>query len=177
MELVNALALIRLAMQPSQIGEYGNRGRLRKVSVSAGALHPVEVLVLAGPSVSEPILYCDADDVFCTVPLIAPDAALVELEALTNLVPQANGHCLLFIANKRHVDQAYEGAASLLWRDAGAVLQTLSLLAAASGNVFVPLGITGSKILKTISTPHAEYIAVGTALIGKAPVQTGVVAI
>jgi hypothetical protein len=166
-DLHEVLSLIQFALSSRQIGTGVQNGRIRKVPISAGALHPVEVLVVSGPMVSEPILYCDSDDTFGTVPFHSPELAKIELQALLEIVPQAVGHCLLLVANQRHVKQAYEQSSSLLWRDAGALLQTISLLATAMNCAFIPLGSTGSAVLNMMNTPHNDYVAVGTGIIGK----------
>lgn len=170
MDLRDTLSFVQMAMRPCQTGTGPNSGRLRKFSVSAGALHPIEVLVVAGPDVSEPIIYLDACNSFGTVPFRSAELFEKELDDLLKIVP-ASGHHLLFVANQRHVAQAYERPISLLWRDAGAVLQTFSILAAASDCSFIPLGTTGAAILDSLSAPHTDYLAVGTALIGKAPTR------
>jgi hypothetical protein len=167
LELEDVLGLIRLVMKPMQIGKGGNFGRTRKVTVSAGALHPIEALVVSGLSVVEPIIYNDAFDAFCTVSFCGMEDASTEIAAINSLIPGASGHLILFVANKRHVDQAYNDVASLLWRDAGAVLQTFALVASSFGYGFVPLGVSGSAVLSGLEAPHSDYIAVGTALIGR----------
>lgn len=169
MDLHDVLSLIQFAVNSRQIGEGDNLGRLRKIPISAGAMHPVEVLVVAGPGVSEPILYCDSYNTFGTVQFHSPELAKIELQALAEIVPQAAGHFLLFVANLRHIAQAYEQPRSLLWRDAGALLQTLSLIATALDCAFVPFGSTGSSLLDALIAPHEDYVAVGTGIIGKVP--------
>lgn len=169
--LNDVLSLLQFAMQTREFGEGENAGRLRKMTVSAGALHPIEVLVVSGPETSEPIIYSDAHDAFGTVQFSSPDSALGQIEQLMAIAPKANGHLLLLVANLRHVSEAYEQPLSLLWRDGGAVLQTLSLLSAALGYAFVPLGPTGSSLLETITKPHNDYVAVGSGIIGKARIQ------
>jgi hypothetical protein len=169
MDLHDVLSLIQFLLDSRQVGAGQNLGRLRKISISAGAIHPVEVVVVAGPGVSEPILYCDSHNTFGTVQFRSPELAKIELQALSEIVPQAVGHSLLFVANQRHVAQAYKQPLSLLWRDAGALLQTFSLLAAALDCAFVPLGSTGSAVLDALIAPHEDYVAVGTGIIGKVP--------
>lgn len=171
MDLPDVLALIQLVVRSRQIGEGDNRGRLRKIALSAGALHPIEVLVIAGQGVSDPILYCDASDTFGTVCFCSPDGAKAELQTLAEIVPLAKGHLLLFVANRRHIDQAYDQPVSLLWRDGGALLQTFSLVSSALGLSFIPLGSTGRAVLSALEAPHADYVAVGTAVIGKGPTR------
>ncbi len=169
--LNDVLSLLQFAMQTREFGEGDNAGRLRKVSVSAGALHSIEVLVVSGPEVSEPIIYSDKYDTFGTVQFRSPDCAIDQIDQLMAIAPQAKGHLILLVANLRHVSQAYEQPISLLWRDSGAVLQTFSLLSTALGYAFVPLGPTGGSLLETVTKPHDDYVAVGAGIIGKAPIQ------
>lgn len=169
--LNDVLSLLQFAMQTREFGEGDNAGRLRKVTVSAGALHPIEVLVVSGPDVSEPIIYSDEYDTFGTVQFRSPDCAINQIDQLMAIAPQAKGHLILLVANLRHVSQAYEEPISLLWRDGGAVLQTFSLISAALGYAFVPLGPTGRSLLEAVTKPHDDYVAVGAGIIGKAPIQ------
>ena len=153
MGLKDVLSIIQFTMKSVQRGVGENRGRLRKTSISAGAMHPLEVLVVGGPEVSDPIVYCDATNNFGTVPLRSITKAKNELGTLADFLPQARGHLLLFVANQRHIEQAYSESRTLIWRDAGAVMQTLSLTAAALNRAFVPLGSSGGALLDAIVTP------------------------
>jgi hypothetical protein len=162
------LSVVQFVLRACQIGVGPNAGRLRKATISAGALHPVEALVVSGPDVSDPIVYLDEQDIFGTVSFRDADLAQEALRELKGIVSEARGHFVLLVANLAHAQQAYENPHSLLWRDAGAVLQTFSLSASAAGMLFIPLGLSGRRILDAISSPHEGYLAVGTGIIGKA---------
>jgi hypothetical protein len=166
MALSDLMTLVRFVAARREIGIAENSGRSRKITVSAGALHPIDVLIVAGPGVSEPIVYSDADDLFGSVPLINDHDFSSEIEKLENMLPHAKGHLLLFTGDLDMVDRAYENPASLLWRDAGAVLQSLAFAATALDLAFVPLGSLGTGVLRNLRCPSAAFLAVATAFIG-----------
>lgn len=167
LDLDETFALVRKVMQVRQFGIEVNSGRGRKVSLSAGALQSIEVLIVSGPGVELPILYCDAQDMFGTIEVENAKRSNEALTALRAVLPEASGHLLLLVANVRHAEQTYENPVTLLWRDAGAVLQSFSLFAAAYDCGFVPLGPTGADLLSSLNRPHSNYLAVGTAIIGR----------
>lgn len=167
LDLDETFALVREVMQVRQLGIERNSGRARKVSLSAGALQSIEVLIVSGPGVELPILYCDTHDVFGTIEVENAERFNEALTPLRAVLPDASGHFLLLVANVRHAEQSYENPITLLWRDAGAVLQSFSLFAAAYGCGFAPLGPTGADLLSRLKQPHSNYLAVGTAIIGR----------
>ncbi len=172
-KLEEILSLVRFVMLTRHFGEGKNLGRMRKVAISAGALHPVEVMVVAGPELTEPIVYLDSHDAFGTMTFRSQRQAQANVHKVMEMVPEAHGHTLLFVANQRHIAQAYENPESLIWRDAGAVMQTFAFVASARGLSFVPLGITGRSVLQNLPAPHADYVAAGMAIIGRAAAPTG----
>ncbi|NGX94306.1 MAG: hypothetical protein G4V63_03415 [Candidatus Afipia apatlaquensis] len=168
LELDSTMAIIRMIALSREIGVGSNKGRHRKLTISAGALHPVEVLIVSGPAIVEPIIYSDTDDIFGTVTISQLPRFNAEIEGLRTFLPNSSGHFLMFVGNARHVERSYNDPLSLLWRDAGAMMQMFALYASAYGFAFVPLGSTGSGILESIDSPHEDYLALGTALMGRA---------
>lgn len=168
LELDDTMAIVRAIALSRAIGVGPNKGRLRKLTISAGALHPVEVLIVSGAAVVEPIIYSDTDDIFGTVAVAQLTRFNAEIEALRTFLPNSSGHLLMYVGNVRHVERSYDNPSSLLWRDAGAMMQMFALYASAYGFAFAPLGSTGSGILESIDAPHEDYLALGTALIGRA---------
>ena len=53
------LGFVRHVFRTREVGQGEDFGLARKPSISAGALHPIDVLVVAGPEVQEPILFSD----------------------------------------------------------------------------------------------------------------------
>ena len=167
LNLNDTLSIVRTIALPQQLGVGENEGRARKAMISAGALHPIEILIVAGPEVQEPIIYNDSADLFGTVAISEEASFHNEVKKLESFLPDSEGHILLFVGNSAHVEQRYNNFSSLLWRDGGAILQTFAVYACAHDFGFVPLGSTGNELLNCVVAPHQHFVAVGTALIGK----------
>ncbi|MBU6464010.1 MAG: hypothetical protein KGL35_11545 [Bradyrhizobium sp.] len=168
MALSDLMMLVRFVVARREIGIAENSGRSRKIPVSAGALHPIDVLIVAGPGISGPIVYSDVDDSFGSIPLINAHDFSFETEKLESMLPHAKGHLLLFTGDLDMVDRAYENPESLLWRDAGAMLQCFAFAATALDLAFVPLGSLGASVLRNLRCPSSTFSAVATAFIGVA---------
>jgi hypothetical protein len=140
---------------------------MRKAAISAGALHPVDALLISGPNVDGPIVYDDESDSFLTLS-VEDDLGLgAWIASASNVVPSARGHLLLLVGDASLVSSIYENAHSLLWRDGGAALQTLSMTAMSRGLAFCPLGLLGDDALRAIAGDRRNAIAIGTAIIGR----------
>jgi len=83
------------------------------------------------------------------------------------ILPAAHGTALAFLADTLAVAAAYDNGESLLWRDAGAMLQNLALAATAFRLAFCPLGILGSEVAQGLAVPRSRMIAVGAAMVGR----------
>ncbi|RKP46980.1 hypothetical protein D7S89_16685 [Trinickia fusca] len=85
------------------------------------------------------------------------------------ILPSASGAFLTLVADMARPMSAYAHGETLVWRDAGATLQTLALVAELFGLGFCPLGLLGNEVVSAL--PSAEQLlAVGAAAIGL-PVQ------
>ncbi|MFN4185730.1 MAG: hypothetical protein ACK4M6_13180 [Hyphomonas sp.] len=142
-------------------------GRARKAFLSAGALHPIDVIILAGPEVDEPILFDDRRSKFGTLPILDVIGFNEAVSAANAVQSTARGHLLLFAGDSRLVAANYHESQSLLWRDAGAALQACAIGAQAYGYAFCPLGTTGREALRALGPPHREYIALALAVLGR----------
>ena len=163
------LGFVRHVFHTREVGRLENFGLARKPPISAGALHPIDVLVVAGPEVQEPILFADRNGKCLTLPVKCPHILANAVADCREILPTARGHLLLFTGDKRRVAAKYRPAESLLWRDAGAALQTCAMAAFAYGFAFCPLGDTGRAILDQLNPPHEEYVALALGVFG----QTG----
>ena len=148
-------------------GQGENLGLARKPPISAGALHPIEVLVVAGPQVQEPILLSERNNKWLTLPVKCPDTLANAVADCREILPTARGHLLLFAGDRRRVADKYWPAESLLWRDAGAALQACAMAACAYEFAFCPLGDTGRAILEQLYPPHDEFVAAGLGVFGQ----------
>ena len=161
------LGFVRHVFRTREVGRDENFGLARKPSISAGALHPIDVLVVSGPEVQEPILFSDRKSTYLTLSLKCPDALAKTVADCREILPTARGHLLLFAGDRRRVAEKYRPAESLLWRDAGAALQTCAMAAFAYGFAFCPLGDTGRAILDQLDPPHEEFVALALGVFGQ----------
>lgn len=162
---VQAIAeVVRFALRADFIGTDRSHGRKLKAVVSAGALHPVKCLIVdqAGASIA----YDDVNDIFISVGIRDPEPMKAFLELCRNVLPTARGHWLAFLADTADLSEMYSHFPSLLWRDAGAVVQMIALAAEAHALAFCPLGILGHQAAAATLPDTGRYIAVGVAAIG-----------
>jgi nitroreductase len=85
------------------------------------------------------------------------------------LLPDAQSSILVFVADLPRANAIYQRPGSLIWRDAGALLQTISLAATAYRLGSCPLGLLGTEIVDALALPPERALAVGCAVIGRVP--------
>jgi hypothetical protein len=161
-EIVNALGF---ATRPRFHKEDDLFGRTRRLTVSAGALHSISILIIPGRDDLRLYRYDSTEN------------CLDKLNAKTDLIegwfirageilPEANGTAIFLVSDTAIPDAVYERCNSLVWRDAGALLQTLALVSTAYSLTFCPLGLLGSEVVEAVAG-SPRLVAVGSALIGK----------
>ncbi len=160
-------AFIEHVFSPRQMGNGRLAGLKRKTMISAGALHPIDVLIVDGPGVDEPILFSDRHKKFLTIPILDENGLQAAIAEAKTILPNASGHLILFAGDKRRVSSAYKSPQSLLWRDGGAAAQACSMTAFATDYGFCPMGYSGSAVLSAIGPPHRDFIALGLGLFGR----------
>lgn len=160
-------AFIKHVFATRQLGQGVMRDRKRKTTISAGALHPIDIIIVDGPDVTEPILYCDRKGKFLTLPVLNPVGFASAVAETLEVQTLASGHLILFAGNLRRLSHFYSEPKSLLWRDSGAAAQACSVAAHAYGFRYCPLGINGHDILAAIGPPHDQFLAVGTSIFGQ----------
>lgn len=165
--LENVLGFVQRVFEPHYTGRGTFSGRKRKLIVSAGALHPIDIIIASGASVGDPILFCDKSQKFLTLVVSNQCELAIAVEEVQKIVPTAIGHMLLFVGDLRRVASAYDSPESLLWRDGGAAIQACSMAAGAYGLTCCPLGHTGQSILNSVRVPHSDIVAIGLVIIGK----------
>jgi len=162
-----AQAFVAYVFAPRLMGKGHLTGLTRKTMVSAGALHPIDVLIVDGPDVAEPILFSDRHKKFLTVPILDESGFKAAIEDAASTLPNANGHLILFAGDTRRVSKVYKSPQTLLWRDGGAATQACSMAAFATDYGFCPMGSSGAAILSAIGPPHRDFIALGLGLFGR----------
>jgi hypothetical protein len=143
-----------------------NIGRRRTPSPSAGALHPIHVL-LTDPRGAPRVFQVDGDSGCVRQLGVFRPGSLDQLHTQRRqIAPEADGQLLVFAADALRSDALYENAESLFWRDAGALLQSIFLSAEAHGLGFLPLGILGRPLLDAIGLDD-RLLPCGAAVIGR----------
>lgn len=143
-------------------------GRSLRPSPSAGAVHPVEVLLIYGLRVFR---YMPMTHELDLLRVSGPEGLRAFVRECGRLLPDASqGTAIVLAGDLQRVAALYEHPESLLWRDAGALLQTLALVVAAYGHAFCPLGIVGRSVLEAIGLEHS-LTAAGVGLIGSDAVR------
>ena len=136
-------------------------------SLSAGALHPLSVLLL--PANGETLLQRYNSTNHQIETLAARTSRLAKVSAnARRYLPNADGTVLVFVADRAGPEAVYENSESLIWRDAGALLQTLAITATAYNLAFCPLGYLGLDAIQALG-PTDKLLAVGSAVVGEIP--------
>ena len=160
-EVVNAIAF---GVRPRETIETDAVGRSLRPSPSAGAIHPVDVLLVQGPSRVFRYAPLEHQLQVLNVPRIGHLNAFIE--DCRQILPEASGTAIVLVGEMSRVAAVYRRPESLLWRDAGALLQTLALVATAYRLAFCPLGILGTPVVRAIGLSE-QISGVGVALIGR----------
>lgn len=130
---------------------------------SAGALHPVHVLLQAGPGCAWQ-RYCAGRDALVSISGLHADEPR---HALASYVNPSSSAILLFAADVGATFSKYRDGGSLVWRDAGVLQGYLTFLAAALGLDVVLLGATGEPWVRRF-VRSGMVVGVGSALVGRA---------
>ncbi|MGG5819343.1 nitroreductase family protein [Falsiroseomonas sp. HW251] len=142
-------------------------GRTRRVPPSAGALHPVEVVVVAGGRRTPVLLR--VDPLSARVQVLSerrPGPAARLLTRLPQLLPRARGTALVLLADRARTAAFYHRPDSLLWRDAGALLASLQLAAGSLGLVACPTGLLGQEVADGLFPGSDRVVAAGSLVVG-----------
>jgi len=156
--------VLRLALVPRFWKDGDPLRRSRRPALSAGALHPISVLLFAGVGVYR----VNADESLLEELHVPPKLHASWVSKCKQLLPAADGAFIVLIADMARPTAAYEHVESLVWRDAGALLQTLALAAELYGLGFCPLGILGNEVVDGLPRAN-QLLAVGAAVIGLSP--------
>lgn len=135
--------------------------RSRRPTLSAGALHPISVLLFNDSAVFR----VNADSCMLEKLIFATEARDAWISKCQRVLPGANGAFLTFVADMARPASAYAHCETRVWRDAGATLQAIALVAALFGLGFCPLGVLGHEVVSALPLGE-QLLAVGAAAIG-----------
>ena len=160
-EVVNAIAF---GVRPRETIEGDTFGRSLRPSPSAGAIHPVDVLLVHGSS--RVFRYAPLAHQLQVLRVSRPGDLDAFLQDCQQILPEASGTAIVLVGEMNRVAAVYKRPESLLWRDAGVLLQTLALVATAYRLAFCPVGILGTPIVRAVGLSE-QISGVGVALIGR----------
>ena len=142
--------------------DYGFDLELRPTP-SAGAIHPIHLL-LHRPGAPNWRRYDSRRHGLVELPESAKALAGLE-EHCHDALPSEHATQLLFVAEPGKTCAKYQNGESLIWRDAGALLSVMAIIAEALDYSFCPLGITGEPWAGRLA-PAGVLMGVGVALVG-----------
>lgn len=132
-----------------------------RAAPSAGGLHAIAILCLP----LDPDMPVGVHDAARHTVVALPgraEAALVANEAsVSEIIGVRHGVTLQFAADMARTGASYENGSSLAWRDAGALLTVVSLVAEALGLAGTPLGRAGTVIVAEAGLTLPRWMAVG----------------
>jgi hypothetical protein len=132
---------------------------------SAGGLHPISLLVIPLAVEGMPGIYLDGRHAIGVLEGDPADAISSNRTSVAALANSASGTTIQLVADTAILSACYENWTSLLWRDAGAMIATLSLIATALELTAVPLGREGTDIVRAFGL-DAPFTGVGAVHIG-----------
>lgn len=131
-------------------------------SPSAGAIHPIHVLVIR-PESNEWHRYDPVGHSLCRVQtLLDPRRVRDDMQ---QVLPAPQATLILFAAEPGLTAAKYDASCSLVWRDAGALLGTMTLAAESLELSFCPLGVTGEPWIGQL-LDQPGLAGVGAAFVG-----------
>lgn len=160
--------LSELLWHAARVRETGT-GRLglawqHRAAPSAGGIHPIELFVRERGS-NEIHLYDPIAHALLSVGGIARESLCLFDEEVTAAASPTLGTVLILIADMNRTEAAYENAESLVWRDVGAFMMTLQLVAEYLELAFCPVGVLGTELVDALRLPSG-WLAAGTSVVG-----------
>lgn len=133
-------------------------------SPSAGGLHPIDLIIREG---NKSLVYDSQTHSLAEISV--NDSTMLKLGELADAVfPCGEGTTIWFGAQHQKTAAKYDNSESLIWRDAGALIATMNLVAEYLELNFCPFGITGepflSEALESEAVVGVGGICVGTRL-------------
>lgn len=145
-----------------------NPRRFSGPSHSAGALHPLELLLIAGPLRNRVFRIDPAKSSIQSLVIANIDPLRALDKKLMEIFPNAESDYIVLLADQLLTASQYSSARTLIWRDAGALMQTLHFCATAFRVAFCPAGIGGSELRDALFAPNDRFEGVGVAVLGHA---------
>jgi SagB-type dehydrogenase family enzyme len=136
-----------------------------RTSPSAGGLHPISLLVLPMLRTSPAGIYSSEAHEVRSLAVDATPALNLNANSVRALCNASAGTTIQLIADSSKLASCYDNYHSLLWRDAGALIATLTFIATALELTSVPLGRHGTDIIRALGL-SAPLVGAGAIHIG-----------
>lgn len=141
-------------------------GRMKRPSMSAGALHPIHITIVTRKGAPR-VLRFNTETTSLELLTVQDQAWLLKFLAnCRSVLPDAAGTFIVLLAEVGKVKSNYWNAESLWWRDAGALFQTLHLTATSYRLGFCAMGILGGELIQALFKCDVPLQAVGVAVVG-----------
>ncbi len=128
-------------------------------------------MIIVSGTISKRVFRFDADSAALQLLKVADRRALELLdEKLREVFPRSTGDYLVLLADRALVEANYADPHTLIWRDAGALMQTLHFCASVYRLAFCPAGITGRELTEALFGSQSRMLGVGAAVVGRPPV-------
>jgi hypothetical protein len=144
--------------------EFGDR--FLAPPASAGALHAVRVIVVPLQGYPRAFAYDPIGDAVEFLRLKRHEGLQDFRDQVRACIPRARGFALGLLGDATMAGEAYRDPESLLWRDAGVLIQTISMVACAEGHAACALGVHGGGVAHALEVED-QFVALGAALIGR----------
>lgn len=141
--------------------------RSRRISMSAGAIHCIDILILDVRGHIRLMRYDPFAHMLEVMLINCVNHISIFQKKLKDILGYVPSTILIFVADLRKISALYDNPLSLVWRDAGALLQTLGIVATAYRLGFCPLGPLGSEIVDALGLPSRHAQSMGSAAIGR----------
>lgn len=133
---------------------------------SAGALHAVRVIVAPLEGQPRAFAYDPIGDAVERLRLARLDGLQDFRDQVRSCIPEARGFALGLLGDATMAGKAYREPESLLWRDAGVLIQTIGMVAFAEGHAACALGVHGNGLVRALGL-DGQFLALGAAFIGR----------
>lgn len=136
-------------------------------SASAGARHPIDIVIF-----NKILLKCENFHYYNPFnhslnKLADPSKEFDSfLKHLNEIVDSSNATVVWFIAHKVRTSAKYSNADSLIWRDAGALINSFQMVSTAMGLKSCPVGSLGEPYLSKYFNSQEDIVGAGGILIG-----------
>lgn len=138
-----------------------------RTSPSAGAIHPIDIFVSLSGNIEDRFLYYYDPFNHRLNKLILDKTKLESFFFHVNMnLSLSNATLIWFVADAERTASKYENPVSLIWRDAGALIMTIQLVATDLKLQSCVIGTLGEPYISDIFQKYGTYFSAGGILLG-----------